>query len=190
MSKWASPHDGWSFAAMTETISSTALHTLSPDGRHPQTHTTTTTVHFEWIKGRVKGGASKRGSAGTQGGQGPPTSTSRTPPSPAKSLPALTPVGTRSSLADDELDGEREGEEDGDGDGREEEEEEDPEDSEVPWLCYVVKTSLDASSGSLGEAGTPKVERMLLGRLSPAPHHPKSQSPPSFKPRNRCCTRS
>ena len=49
------------------------------------------------------------------------------------------------------------------------EDEEDPEDSEVPWLCYAVRTSFASPSARA------EVERFLLGKLSPAPHHPKSR---------------
>lgn len=50
-------------------------------------------------------------------------------------------------------------------------EDEDPEDSETPWMCYVVRVSTGGVNTASG--GVTSSERVLIGTLSPAPHHPK-----------------
>lgn len=157
---------------------------------------TATTVHFEWIRGRPRGKAgAKQGRkrAGTTVTLGSTLSGSNGRPSPPvdEAFPGGGPVGDGvEGGADDDEDGAAAGGSDDDGDnnadGGANDDDEDPEDSEVPWLCYAVRTAFGP-----GPVGSPPaaVERVLLGKLSPAPHHPKSaslrppSSPAAFRPR-------
>ncbi|CED85412.1 hypothetical protein [Phaffia rhodozyma] len=56
-----------------------------------------------------------------------------------------------------------------------EDEDDDPEDSETPWLCYITRISsvhAISNGAGIGNSGL-STDRILLGKLSPAPHHPK-----------------
>lgn len=222
ISKWASPSDGWSFAALSESISSSshalsaALSPANPanqlqqqeqqqkDGQGSSMTTDNegaTSVHFEWIRGRSPARTHTSGTATSAAAasagrirassvpvvdSGDATSSSPVFVSGRKrsgttatvtSASAAADATTAASAAADDPHAGEDGPSDDESpaaplstDAVDEDEDEDPEDSEVPWLCYAVRTSF---ANPLAKA---EVERTLLGKLSPAPHHPKSPS--------------
>ncbi|KAL7411729.1 hypothetical protein BDY24DRAFT_395827 [Mrakia frigida] len=179
VTKWTAGEDGWTFAGLSDALSI---------GSGAQSQTATTTVRFEWIRGRtgkrpsnprrasgagspVPGSAPKSNGAlqPTVGNVLPPSSLgpglSTSSPNLSRTSLALSNTGASENNLRMSFDSRNGGATETEPSSLETDAEEEvlPEDSEIPWMCYVVRSN---------PQGGPS-ERSLIGTLSPAPHHPK-----------------
>ena len=160
-------------------------------GAAVQVQTTTNSVRFEWIRGRtgkrpinprrasgagspIPGSSAASKSNGalqpTVGNVLPPSSLGPglSSPNPSRTSLALSATGASENNIRMSFESRNGGATETEPSSTHEtdaDEEVDPEDSEVPWMCYVVRSPPSGPS-----------ERSLIGTLSPAPHHPKGES--------------